>query len=69
VESTFIKSVNIQPFNDTDDEYHADKDHVSASGLKKLKISPAHFKEEEEVTESDALLFGSAAVLLSAFSL
>jgi hypothetical protein len=60
MESTFIRSVNIQPFNGTDDEYHADKDHVSASGLKKLKISPAHFKEEEEVTESDALLFGSA---------
>jgi hypothetical protein len=61
MESTFIKSVNIKPFNGTDDEYHADKDHISASALKKLKISPAHYKEEEEPeTESEALLFGSA---------
>jgi exodeoxyribonuclease VIII len=60
MESTFIKSVNIQPFNGTDDKYHADKKYISASGMKKLKVSPAHFKEEEEIKESDALLFGSA---------
>jgi exodeoxyribonuclease VIII len=60
MESTFIKSANIQPFNGTDDQYHEDKEHISASALKKLKVSPAHFKEEEEVKETDALLFGSA---------
>lgn len=60
MESTFLKSVNIQAFNDTDDKYHSEKDHISASGLKKLKISPAHFKEEDEEKETDALLFGSA---------
>jgi exodeoxyribonuclease VIII len=62
MESTFIKSVNIQPFSGTDDEYHADKDHISASRLKKLKISPAHYKidAETETDETDAMLFGSA---------
>ena len=62
MESTFIKSVNIKPFNGTDDEYHADKDHISASALKKLKVSPAHYKEDAEIEtpETDALLFGSA---------
>jgi exodeoxyribonuclease VIII len=60
MESTFIKSVNIQKFAGTDDEYHSNKDYVSASSLKKLKKSPAHFIEEEEVKETDALLFGSA---------
>jgi len=60
MESTFIISANIHPFGGTDDEYHADKNYISASGLKKLKVSPAHFKEEEETAESDALLFGSA---------
>jgi hypothetical protein len=62
MESTFIKSVNIQPFDGTDDQYHADKEHVSASGMKKIKISPAHFKEdaETETEETDAMFFGSA---------
>lgn len=60
MENTFIKSVNIQPFSGNDDQYHANKDFISASGLKKLKISPAHFREEEEEKETDALLFGSA---------
>lgn len=61
MESTFIKSVNIQPFKGTDDEYHADKEHVSASGLKEIKVSPAHHKEKEiELDKSEALIFGSA---------
>lgn len=61
MESTFIKSVNIQPFYGTDDQYHADKKYVSASGLKKLKESPAHFKEAEtEKEETEAMQFGSA---------
>ncbi len=62
MESTFIKSANIKPFKGTEEEYHADKNFVSASGLKKLKVSPAHFKEEEEepAESSDAMLFGSA---------
>lgn len=60
MESSFIKSVNIQPFTGTDTEYHDDKTHISASALKKLKVSPAHYKEEEEVKDSEDLLFGSA---------
>lgn len=62
MESTFIKSTNIIPFLGTDEQYHADKEHVSASGLKKLKVSPAHFLDnaQEETEATDALLFGSA---------
>jgi exodeoxyribonuclease VIII len=62
MESNFIKSANIQPFNGTDEEYHATKDHVSASALKKIKISPAHYIEdcESEDEETDAMIFGSA---------
>jgi len=60
MESTFIKSANIQEFKGTEDEYHANKDYVSASGLKRLKVSPAHFIEPEEEGETDAMLFGSA---------
>ena len=62
MESTFIKSANIVPFNGTDEQYHADKSFISASALKKLKISPAHYKEdiETESEETEALIFGSA---------
>lgn len=60
MESTFIKSANIQKFNGTDEEYHSNHDYISATALKKLKVSPAHFMEEEETKETDALLFGSA---------
>ena len=62
MESDFIKSANIQPFNGTDEEYHADKSFISASALKQLKVSPAHYKEdaETETEETDALIFGSA---------
>jgi len=62
MESTFIKSANILPFNGTDEQYHADKNYISASSLKKLKISPAHYIEdcESEDEETDAMIFGSA---------
>lgn len=60
MESTFIKSVNIAEFNGSDEEYHSNKDYISASALKKLKVGPAHYKEEEEMAETDALVFGSA---------
>lgn len=61
MESTFIRSANIQPFNGTDTEYHADKNYISASGMKKLKESPAHLKESEEnPEETEAMQFGSA---------
>lgn len=61
MESTFIKSVNIQEFNGTDQEYHSDKAYISASGMNKLKESPAHLKEaEENPEETEAMQFGSA---------
>lgn len=60
MESNFIKSASILPFNGTDDEYHKDKDYMSASSLKKLKVSPAHYKDEDKEEETEALIFGSA---------
>ncbi len=60
MESTFIKSVNIAEFAGTNDEYHANKDYISASAIKRLKVSPLHYREAEPEAESDALLFGSA---------
>ena len=56
MESEFIKTVNIQK---TTEDYYADKA-ISVSGLKKLKVSPAHYKEAEPVTPTDAMQFGSA---------
>lgn len=60
MDSEFIKSVDISRALGGDKEYFADKDSISASGLKKLKTSPAHFKFGEEIKDSEALLFGSA---------
>ena len=57
MESDFIKSVNFQEYSGN---YHDEKEYISASGLKKLKISPMHFKEMEKVEETDAMIFGSA---------
>ena len=56
MESEFIKTVNIQK---TTADYYADKA-ISVSGLKKLKVSPAHYKEAEIITPTDAMKFGSA---------
>ena len=60
MESTLITGANIQEFNGTEAEYHAKKDHMSASALKRIKVSPLHYKEEPPMKESEALLFGSA---------
>lgn len=60
MESNFIKSININKYQKSDEDYHAEKDYISASAMKKLKVSPAHFKEEEVEPETDALIFGSA---------
>lgn len=56
MESTFIKSANI---TESTGDYFG-KDAISVSKMKKLKVSPAHFKEAEEVVETDAMRFGSA---------
>lgn len=60
MESTFIKSAKFAIHTGTEAEYHANKDYISASALKRIKVSPLHYKEEEEMKETDALLFGSA---------
>ena len=60
MENDFILSANIERYSGSDSDYHGDKYHVSASALKRLKKSPAHFKEEELEKETEALLFGSA---------
>jgi hypothetical protein len=56
MENDFIKSAIIG--KSPDDYYGVDA--ISVSKMKKLKVSPLHYKEAEEVIETDAMLFGSA---------
>ena len=60
MESDFIKSFSyVENFPDTP-EWKTRIGHVSASALKNLKISPAHFLEPEKVEPTPAMAFGSA---------
>jgi len=62
MESEFFKKVISRKLDLTNDEYHNSdeyKNYISASGVKKLKKSPLHFKEEK-TTETDAMTFGTA---------
>ena len=52
----FIKSVKLAQ---TTEEYYSQKA-ISASGLKRLKVSPAHFMYADEMKESEAVRFGRA---------
>lgn len=56
MESDFIKSA---VFSKTTEDYYQ-KDSVSVSALKKIKVSPAHYKYAEPVEPTDAMMFGSA---------
>jgi hypothetical protein len=55
----FIKNISFEIKKDTNEEYHSKKDYIGASGLKLIKKSPLHFKEEEQ-KETEALAFGTA---------
>lgn len=59
MESDFIKSFSFTKIDASNEEYHKNKEYISASGLKKIKVSPLHFKEEEQETTED-MTFGSA---------
>jgi exodeoxyribonuclease VIII len=59
MESEFFKSVKTNIKDLSNEDYHGNKDYVSASGLKLIKKSPLHYKEHVTV-ETEALLFGSA---------
>jgi hypothetical protein len=56
MESDFIKSGVFQ--KTTGDYFQADA--ISVSGMKKIKVSPMHYKEAEEIVETEAMTFGSA---------
>lgn len=58
MESTFIKSIKV--IGQSQADYYDKKEFISASGLKRLKVSPAHFKFAEEKEETEAMIFGSA---------
>lgn len=58
-DQTFINSFSYQKEDLKNCDYHGNKDYISASGLKKIKVSPLHYKEEEK-EETDAMVFGSA---------
>jgi exodeoxyribonuclease VIII len=57
--SEFFKIISYEIKKDSNETYHGNKDYISASGLKKIKKSPLHFKEEEQ-KDTEALQFGSA---------
>jgi len=59
MESQFFKSFSGKIMNIPDEEYHNNKDYLSASSMKLLKKSPMHYKEHEQET-TDAMVFGSA---------
>ncbi len=44
----------------SDIDFATRKGHISASALKKIKVSPLHFIEEEKKEQTDAMAFGSA---------
>ena len=62
MESTFIKDIKYDIVEDSNETYHNNKEYISSTGLKKLKVSPAHYKEylEEKKEPTPALIFGSA---------
>lgn len=60
--SDFIKSIKViesEEIKQNADNYYKIKDYISASALKLIKKSPAHYIEAEPV-ETDAMIFGSA---------
>ena len=59
MDSVFFKDIKVSTETDKNEIYHGKTDYISASGLKKMKVSPAHFKYEKRV-ETDAMFFGSA---------
>jgi|WetSurMetagenome_2_1015567.scaffolds.fasta_scaffold35811_2 hypothetical protein len=54
----FIKNIEFIETKDSNAEYHSKKEYIGASGLKRIKQSPLHFKEEE-VKLTEALKFGT----------
>jgi exodeoxyribonuclease VIII len=57
--SEFFKIISFEIKKDSNTEYHSKKEYISCSGLKQIKKSPLHFKEEEK-KETEAMVFGSA---------
>lgn len=57
--SEFFKIIEYEIKKDSNEEYHSKKEFISCSGLKLMKKSPLHFKEQEK-KETDAMNFGSA---------
>jgi exodeoxyribonuclease VIII len=57
MESNFIKSAKLEVNSAKD--YHGIES-ISVSGLKKIKVSPAHYKDGEAKEPTDAMTFGTA---------
>lgn len=56
--SDFFKKVSVEKTEDANEVYHGKHEYISASGIKKIKVSPAHFREQK-VTETEAMRVGS----------
>jgi exodeoxyribonuclease VIII len=57
--SEFFKIIEYEIKKDSNEEYHSKKEFISCSGLKKIKKSPLHYREEEN-NFTEAKAFGSA---------
>lgn len=58
MDTDFIKSAKLEIYKGAD--YYDITDYISYTALKKIKVSPAHYKEAEKVEPTEAMLFGSA---------
>jgi len=58
MEKDFIKSASLREVQRGSEEWTNAKGYISKSGLKKIKQSPAHFKDGEEFVETQALIDG-----------
>jgi hypothetical protein len=60
MENTIIKNISFEKAESDPNEFYHSRPGISASGLKLLKKSPAHYKESQEApkVQSDAMAFG-----------
>jgi hypothetical protein len=60
MENTIIKKLSFKKAESDSNEFYHSQPGISASGLKLIKKSPAHFKESQEApkTQTDAMAFG-----------
>ena len=59
MDNDFIKTFHCESKFDSNEEYHGNKDYIGSTSLKKLKVSPLHYINQEPL-DTEAVFFGSA---------